>query len=245
MRTFVLGDVHGAARALEQVLERSAFDRESDRLVFLGDVADGWPETRDAIDLLLSIPNLVALLGNHDVWLRDWASGTFDPFDQHLWLKQGGYATLDSYEASFWRLEDCDFPGEHVDYLRNARLYFEEEERLFVHAGFTLGVPIKIQDESVLTWTRGLWSVAVREERAATRSGKRAPNLTDYDEVFVGHTSVTSLGTDEPVRACEIWNLDTGAGWEGRLSIMDVETKEFWQSDPVCELYPEYGGRMR
>ncbi len=46
MRTFVLGDVHGAARALKQVLERSSFDYSADRLVCLGDVADGWPRNK-------------------------------------------------------------------------------------------------------------------------------------------------------------------------------------------------------
>jgi len=35
------------------------------------------------------------------------------------------------------------------------------------------------------------------------------------------------------MKAANIYNLDTGAGHTGRLSIMDVDTKEFWQSDVV------------
>ena len=35
--------------------------------------------------------------------------------------------------------------------------------------------------------------------------------------------------------------IDTGAGWEGRLTIMDIETKQFWQSDLVTDLYPGMG----
>jgi serine/threonine protein phosphatase 1 len=31
--------------------------------------------------------------------------------------------------------------------------------------------------------------------------------------------------------------MDTGAGWEGKLSLMNITTKEVFQSDPVCELY--------
>ena len=32
MKRFVLGDIHGAYRALEQVLERAAFDQHQDHL---------------------------------------------------------------------------------------------------------------------------------------------------------------------------------------------------------------------
>ena len=38
-------------------------------------------------------------------------------------------------------------------------------------------------------------------------------------------------------------NLDTGGGWFGKVSIMDVKTKEFWQSDNGRTLYPEFTGR--
>ena len=62
-RTFVIGDIHGACRALRQCLERSSFDYTNDILISLGDVADGWPETKDAIDELLKVKNLVYLLG--------------------------------------------------------------------------------------------------------------------------------------------------------------------------------------
>jgi serine/threonine protein phosphatase 1 len=49
MRTFAVGDIHGSHRALLQVLERSGFNREEDRLITLGDICDGWPETKKCI----------------------------------------------------------------------------------------------------------------------------------------------------------------------------------------------------
>ena len=42
---------------------------------------------------------------------------------------------------------------------------------------------------------------------------------------------------------CNVWNLDTGGGYEGRLTIMDIDTKEFWQSDFVNTLYSDERGR--
>jgi len=37
--------------------------------------------------------------------------------------------------------------------------------------------------------------------------------------------------------------MDTGAGWNGRLTIMNTDTKEYFQSDKVNDLYPNERGR--
>ena len=44
---------------------------------------------------------------------------------------------------------------------------------------------------------------------------------------------------------CNVGNLDTGAAFTGKLSLMDINTKEFWQSDPVWKLYPGEKGRNK
>jgi len=49
MKTFVIGDIHGAYKALIQCLKRSKFDYDRDRLICLGDVVDGYPETKECI----------------------------------------------------------------------------------------------------------------------------------------------------------------------------------------------------
>jgi serine/threonine protein phosphatase 1 len=38
MRTLVMGDIHGAHKALVQCLEKSGFNMEHDRLIQLGDI---------------------------------------------------------------------------------------------------------------------------------------------------------------------------------------------------------------
>ena len=67
--------------------------------------------------------------------------------------------------------------------------------------------------------------------------------IENFKEVFIGHTSTQFWGEDTPMNAANIWNLDTGGGWFGKVSIMDVKTKEFWQSDDGKTLYPEFTGR--
>lgn len=239
-RTLVLGDVHGAARALEQVLERSKFDRANDVLIFLGDVADGWPETRQAINLLLTIPNRISLLGNHDEWFKEWVeTGKREP----LWTSQGGQATIDSYAIhnpdGYVSPLDC-VPDTHRRYLRYCKEWHSDGDRMFVHGGWPMASkahPEVYAGQGILNWDRGLWQRA----KHAEAYGMRKP-FTRFDEVYVGHTTTWAYSR-VPMQACEVWNLDQGAGWEGKLSIMDVDTKEYWQSDLVSDLYPDVQGR--
>lgn len=224
--TFVIGDIHGAYRALRQCLERSGFDHEKDLLIFLGDVVDGWPETRECIDELLKVRNLVCLLGNHDQWALEWMqNGT----SQNIWLQQGGKATVDSYRDGV--------PSEHRQFLENAQLYYLNANRLFVHAGFDPKIPLSEQGPDTFLWDRTLARTALYFHREDI-----SVKLTGYDEVFVGHTPVTEL---RPVKACEVWLMDTGAGWSGVLSMMNLDTREIFTSDRVPLLYPGTAGRHR
>lgn len=223
-RTFVLGDIHGAYLALRQCLERAGFDRSADRLIFLGDICDGWPQTKESVDELLRIPNLVHLLGNHDLWFYNWMKyGEAED----IWLEQGGKATINSYKGSV--------PEKHLDFIANATTFYEENNRLFVHAGIPPGKRPGNCSQQQLLWDRTLPSMAMA-------FGHKAENvkLTEYEEVFIGHTPISS---PHPVKFCEVWMMDTGAGWSGVLSMMNVDTKEFFTSDPVPSLYPGIEGR--
>ena len=64
-------------------------------------------------------------------------------------------------------------------------------------------------------------------------------DVVNFREIYIGHTPTTKCGTDKPLTALNILNLDTGAGHNGRLTIMDIDTKKYWQSDPLLELYTE------
>jgi serine/threonine protein phosphatase 1 len=46
-----------------------------------------------------------------------------------------------------------------------------------------------------------------------------------------------------PLYKNSVWNLDTGAAFLGVLTIMDCNSKVFWQSDKLRELYPNEIGR--
>ena len=48
---------------------------------------------------------------------------------------------------------------------------------------------------------------------------------------------------DERVHVSNVWAMDQGGGFEGKLSIINVKTKEYFQSDLVKDLYPNHKGR--
>ena len=48
-RTLVIGDIHGALKALLQVFERARITAD-DKLIFLGDYVDGWSESAQVLD---------------------------------------------------------------------------------------------------------------------------------------------------------------------------------------------------
>ncbi len=235
MRTFVIGDVHGCYRGLLQCLERSGFDKENDRLISIGDIADGWSQVPECVDELLTIKNLVALRGNHDVWCYNWFTYGDRP---QIWTSQGGQATIDAYIRT-GQLKDL----KHIAFWYAQQDYFiDEENRLFVHAGFDLIEGFKNTKQMQMNM-RGHnyyhWSRDLAELNTFMLDEHEINNLNEFKEIFIGHTAHQTTSFNK----MNVWNIDTGAGWHGKLTIMNVETKEYWQSDPVQTLYPDEKGR--
>ena len=128
-------------------------------------------------------------------------------------------------------------------------LYYliDPENRLFVHAGFSsVYGPEKEHFESNFFWDRTLWEMALATDNQLKReSGFYPKRLKIYKEIFIGHTPTTNYGSDMPMQAHGVWNVDTGAAFKGRLTALDVVTKKYWQSDPVWKLYPDEKGRNK
>jgi serine/threonine protein phosphatase 1 len=226
-RRFVIGDIHGAYRALRQCLDKSGFDYENDLLISLGDVTDGWPETKQCIDELLRIKNLEYVLGNHDFWTLEWMQSGWT---EEMWLQQGGRATIDSYQKR-------SIPTAHIDLLKYAHHYYILDQKLFVHAGISPHESVEVQSLNIFLWDRNLARTALDSYQKGI-----AGKFTSYDEVYIGHTPIPYRA---PIQSSDIWLMDTGAGWSGVLSLMNIDSKEVYVSDPVPELYPGIKGRKR
>ena len=133
-----------------------------------------------------------------------------------------------------------------MDFLENLENYYlDANDRLFLHAGFTnlKGVDHEYFKKTFY-WDRTLWELALAVDRTLTKDDNKYPQrLLRYKEIYIGHTPVTRIGKTEPHNAANVFNIDTGAAFKGPLSMLDVETKEVCQSDPVASFYPSERGR--
>lgn len=235
-KIFAIGDIHGNYKALKQCLERSNFNYEEDRLIVLGDVCDGWHEVPKCFDELLKIKDLVYILGNHDWWARQYFTGASSA--DIYWLTQGGYATFNAYSYTEGMTKS------HLDMLINSKYTHTElisgEMYVFVHGGIDPNQKdLNKQDPENCLWDRDLLHNAYK-----AKGTKPDLKYGGYGAIFVGHTTTQRYSPlCLPLNFCNVWDLDTGAGWEGKLTIMNVRTKEYWQSDMSSELYPGMRGR--
>ena len=240
MKTFVIGDIHGAFRALVQLMERMPVSK-GDTLIFLGDYVDGWSESPQVIDYLIGLQNeytCIFIRGNHDVKCYEWLENNEVIGD---WLLHGGGATQDAYAKE----TDAKI-AEHIRFITDLQDYYIDlENRLFVHAGFTSAKGVEMESYTPnFCWDRTLWEAAFALDPSLKITDKRYPErLKLYSEIYIGHTATTRYGEILPIQGGNLWNLDTGAAFYGKLTGMDVETKVYFQSDVVMDLYPGEVGR--
>ena len=240
MATYVIGDIHSGLKALEQVLERAKVTPK-DHLIFLGDYVDSWSDAFETVEFLIALDKshqCTFIRGNHDELCRKWM---LTNEENPQWLAHGGTATRASYlkaGKSKWEA--------HLDFLASLKNnYLDTENRLYLHAGFTNlnGIAYEYFEQSFY-WDRTLWELATAIDPNLREGDAGFPKrLTHYKEIYIGHTPLSKTGHATPKRGADVWNIDTGAAFKGPLTLMDVATKAFWQSDPVQSFYPTEKGR--
>lgn len=255
MRTFVMGDIHGAFKAVKQCLQRAGFDREQDQLIQLGDIVDGYPEAFECVELLLSVKNRILIKGNHDDWFQSFIETDYHP----VHWRYGGRGTLHSYlnhsgkkgkiinTGSGYKsaLTQKDIPMLHQKLFLEQKLYYiDPANRCFIHAGFDRHLPFALQKPEIFYWDRELFLAALQLDGFYGDGRMPADFYSDatFSEVYIGHTPTLGWGSDQPIKALNITNMDTGAGHSGRLTLMELgpeplKSNTYWQSDPVSDLY--------
>ncbi|GAA0727088.1 metallophosphoesterase family protein [Aquimarina litoralis] len=240
MRTLVIGDIHGGYKALLQVLERANVTKE-DTLIFLGDYVDGWSQSAETIQYLIELSEkqqCIFIKGNHDVWCHEWLLNP--EIENHIWFRNGGKETITSYLTN-----NFDTIA-HLEFYKTLKNYYvDKKNRLFIHAGFSsMKGPANEVYLTNYRWDRTLWEMAIVMDKRVKKHSSLYPNrLKLYSEIYIGHTPTLHYDTDVPMQGINVWNIDTGAAFTGKLTILDIDTKEFWQSDPLPNLYPDEKGR--
>ena len=231
MASYVVGDIHGGYKALLQVIKKAPL-MQGDELIFIGDYCDGWSQSFEVVEQLIRLKqnyNCVFLMGNHDLWTMQWLQSGEKP---KVWFENGGKETILSYKKVTKGLLE-----KHREFYSSLQyFYVDAHNRLFIHGGFTnLHGPAHEDDFLTMLIDRSLWKDA-QELHFDQR-------YRLYEHIFIGHTPTLRMNASKPVTINHITNTDTGAGFTGSLSIMNVDTLEFWQSDPLPMLYPDEKGR--
>lgn len=207
---FAVGDIHGCAFELNQLIKKLPLDKNS-TLIFLGDYIDRGPDSKGVIQTILELRQqyrVYTLMGNHEAmlleFLRDPSSAMAGFF-----VLNGGSATLASYVTEG---AQYSIPKDHLEFYQNLHPLFESDKHLFVHAGIP-DIPIS-QIDPAEHFESLLWM--------------RHPFLNstyDWGKIVVhGHTPRQQV----TVSANRI-NMDTGCVYGGFLSAMEVHSKTLYQ----------------
>jgi serine/threonine protein phosphatase 1 len=226
MSTYVIGDIHGRSKLLDQLLQNVPWDVTTDKLIFLGDLIDRGNDAPGVVnrvmDLVRTNPNVVVLRGNHEQMLLECLD-----FGDLQWLipENGGLATLSAYGFELEQLKDVSdikIPEEHVEFFRSLPYYHEDEQAIYVHAGLVPGEHPSETDTEVLVWTRDLDFFKGYEGKLC----------------FFGHTPTAYLPREGRTRRWGIYihdgcvGIDTSGEDESPLSCIQVETFTLYQAHP-------------
>ena len=210
-RTWAIGDIHGCSTALGALLDR-LLPAPDDAIIVLGDIVDRGPDTRGAIDRLLSLSQqcrLRLIQGNHEEMLLDGlANGPL----LSMWLAHGGQPALDSYGG-----DPGAIPAEHLQFLESAADYIELDDLICVHANLRPGIALAEQTKYWLRW----------------KALDPAEAFSDGSQLVVcGHTpQKNGLPLVLPGWVC----IDTNCCRGGWLTALDLDRGEFVQANQQAE----------
>jgi serine/threonine protein phosphatase 1 len=214
-KIFAIGDIHGCAAKLSQLLARLPFDPRRDTLVFLGDYLDRGPQVKEVLEQICALQDsgaqVVPLMGNHEYLLLEYhktGDQALLPYLRALGLEK----TLESYGgASLAQLTSLDFlPARHRAFLTGLLPFWQTEEYIFVHAGLRRGVPLAEQNISDLC--------EIREPFLGV-------DLDYGKRVIFGHSPFAT-----PLVSPHRIGIDTGAVYGNFLTAVELPALRFYHA---------------
>lgn len=209
-RLFAIGDVHGRGDVLRELLA-AIEPRPSDVFVFLGDLINRGPFTKQVIEQVLTLSDkcdVHVIKGNHEEMFIEACEGSTSELKR--FLQFGGDKMLRSYGVGTLSA----LPSEHSDLLRNkTKDCVESSDHLFTHAGYLPFMALSATPDKILRWD---FMDNVPEPHM---SGKI---------VIYGHSSMPAI-KDSGHAIC----IDTSCGVDdtkGMLTALEVNTRKVWQT---------------
>jgi len=142
-KTFIIGDVHGNPKTLDELLNGICNISDQDRLIFLGDLMDKGPDSRGVLDIILNLQNgireLIIIRGNHEQLFLDSINNAKLLRE---WFRNGGKETLDSFEVyNPGFIED-----KYIELISNSIPYYLTDDFVITHAGLNFEIQNPLND---------------------------------------------------------------------------------------------------
>ena len=203
--TYVIGDVHGMYEQLlslmNLIIDDISFrevEKDNVRIIFLGDLIDRGPQSKQTMDLVMSGEykgiQLFCVMGNHEKMMLD-ACWIGEPEHYRVWAYAGSYETLNSFGVG----HTITIPVKYPAWISKLPTMIQDETRAYVHAGIDPRLPDPLSDEETTAriWIRGPFL-------------KHKEKFPKY--IVHGHTPIN--GVEVLLNRC---NLDNGAYWNNPL----------------------------
>ncbi|GAM08065.1 serine/threonine-protein phosphatase [Geobacter sp. OR-1] len=158
-RTFVIGDIHGCALTLRNLLFKILAVRNSDKIYLLGDLIDRGPRSKEVLDTIIRLQDagyfIRSVRGNHEEMLLNACSNRSD---FSLWIENGGLATLRSFNVE----DACEIPLPYRRFLDTLPYYILLDNFVLSHAGINCTASEPFADTVSMLWGRDLPAVPDR-----------------------------------------------------------------------------------
>lgn len=217
-RTLIVGDVHGCATELDELLTAARFAQGVDRLVLVGDLVARGPDSARVVEQMVSL-GARAVRGNHDERVLTWwrVAEEFGRREASRRVK------LSERHKEVVR----QFKPRHFESLEALPLMLSlpEHEVMVVHAGVDPARPLPTNDEDTL--------LTVRSVDAAGKASRRltgtpwASLWRGPQHLVFGHDARRNLQL-EPFAT----GLDTGCCYGRQLSALVLDAGEPVSHDP-------------
>lgn len=133
MKTYVIGDIHGAGKELEGLLDKMGVV-SGDRIIFVGDLFDRGIYA-DVVWNLIIKHRIEATVGNHELKLIKFLRGEVPVLPVH-------------YYIALQHLMNVITPGELLNYLESMPMMIDGDGFRVVHAGVNIQAP----NEENVSW---------------------------------------------------------------------------------------------
>lgn len=219
LRTILVSDIHGCIDEFNELVKKLSYNKETDRLILLGDLIDRGPDSV-AIVAKAREMKLECVMGNHE-------------FKFLKWYRNHNVHNMQSY---YLKLSDAD-----VNFINNMNSYIHipEQNTIIVHAGLRGGISLAHQNKNDLYHIRFMSLnkefISLKKISKLGKENTGAHFWTKFwygpENVVYGHQvhSLIDPLIEEILPEVFCYGLDTGCCFGGRLTALILETKEIVQ----------------